>query len=304
METALTHLTPEQKKKLDLDRSRGGGQFPNIPVLRLANKDMTQAPEGEYFIETRKGKDEKPDIEVVGKNPEIVILYKTYTYSYYDDTGNSLIAWTTDIHGFGDSPVTLFLKVNGKVTIDFEGTFNQFKKYRTKFDILHPVTKERTGSNLTFKTVLYVLCNGKPCKMFVSNASSVGVQPDGKPSFDKPRDRSLQCFTDMCWNDQKALYDFAVTMDSRLVKKQEAGKPEESGVVYAQVPKPFYIMRFESVRRLEGAELGQAIDASMKAEQAIRTIDHMRKEQAMEESHKVTAEEAIDTFGEDVTPSL
>lgn len=299
----LTNLTPEQQRKLEADRSRGNGQFPQIPAIRLSNKDMTQAPEGNYFIETKKGKDEPADIRDIGKNPELVILYKTVTYSYFDEQNQELVAWTSDIHGYGDNPVTLFLKVNGKVTIDFEGTFNQFKAYRSKFDILHPVTKEKTGSNLTFKNVLYVLFEGKPYKMFVSNASAVGIQPDGRPSFDKPQSRSLQYFTDMCWNDQKALYDYAVTMDSRLVKKAETA-PAEPDVIYAQVPKPFYIMRFESVRQLEGAELATAIDASIAAEKAIYTIDRIRKEQVMEDQHKTTKEEALDVFGDDPTAPL
>lgn len=82
-----------------------------------------------------------------------------------------------------------------KVTIDFEGTFNQFKTYRSKFDKIHPVSKEKVGSNLTFKNVLYVLFEGKPHKMFVSNASAVGVQRDDKPSFDKCQKNSMQYYT-------------------------------------------------------------------------------------------------------------
>lgn len=303
METALSTLTPQQQAKLERDRSRASNQYPTIPQIRLANKDMTQAPEGEYFIEVRK-KDEESEIRDIGKNPEIVILYKTVTYSYYDDVNKELVAWTSDIHGYGDSPVTLFLKVKGKVTIDFDGTYNEFKKYRTKFDIIDPISGDKKGSNLTFKNVLYVLFEGKIHKMFVSNASAVGMQPDGKPSFDKCQKNSMQYFTDMCWNDQKALYDFAVTMGAKLVRKHDDGEAVEAGAINAKVPKPFYLMQFESVRPLQGEELSKAIDASIQTENAIRTIDAARKNSVTEEQHKVTVAEATEVFGEDNSTAL
>jgi hypothetical protein len=296
--TALTNLPPELQAKLDRDRSRGNNQYPTIPVIRLANKDMTQAPEGEYFIET-KVKDGESEIQKLGKNPELIVLYQTRTYSYYDTDAKQLVAWTSDIHGYGDNNVVLYLKTDGKVSIDFDGTFNDFKKYRTKFDVIDPVTEKKKESLLKFKNVLYVLFEGKVCKMFVSNASAVGVLPDGRPSFDKAQSRSMQYFTDAQWNHQQALYDVAVTMSSKLVKKQEANQPVDPEVIYAQVPKPFYIMQFESIRTLEPSELATAVEASMKAEAAIRTIDEMRKNSTLTEMHKATGEQIAEAFGED-----
>lgn len=296
METALTNIPPELQAKLDRDRSRSQNQFPVIPQIKLANKDMTQAPEGEYFIETKK-KDEPSEIQKLGKNPELTILYKTATYSWYDETQNEMMAWTSDIHGYGDSPVTLYMKKNDKVVIDFDGTFNQFKDYRKKFDVLNPTTGLKQKSLLTFRNVLYVLFEGKPHKMFVSNASAVGVQPDGKPSFDKAQRHSMQYFTDMCWNEQKALYDFAVTMGSKLVrKKKEDGEDYDPNVIFATVTQPFYVLQFQSVRKLEGKELIDAIGASLNAEKAIYAIDAARKNQVQEEQHKVTPEEALEVF--------
>lgn len=300
---ALSTLTPELQAKLDRDRSRGGNQYPAIPLIRLANKDQTQCAEGEYFIET-KVKDGEWEIQKLGKNPELVVLYQTRTYSYFDRESNQLVAWTSDIHGYGDNNVVLYLKTDGKVTIDFDGTFNEFKSYRTKFDVINPATGLKKESLLKFKNVLYVLFEGKVCKMYVTNASAVGVQPDGKPSFDKPQSRSMQYFTDAQWNTQQALYDVAVTMSSKLVKKMEASMPEDKDVIYAQVPNPYYIMQFESIRKLEGKELATAVEASMKAEAAIRTIDEMRKNTVLSDMHKVTPEQAEDAFADDLTSVL
>jgi hypothetical protein len=284
--TALSNLSPEQQKRLERDRSHATGQFPTIPLIRLANKDAKQAPEGEYFIETRDG--EEKVIRKIGKTPEVTILYKTVTYSYFDETSNELVAWTSDIHGYGDNKVTLFLKEDGKVSIDFDGTFNAFKDYRIKFDIIDPISKKKKGSLLTFKNVLYVLFEGIPYKMFVSNASAAGIL-DGKPSFEKAQKNSMQYYMDMCYQTQKALYDFTVTMDSLLI---------DGGL------KPFYIMQFASVVPLEGEDLMKALDASMNTEKAIYMIDEMRKNAVLEKQHEVTVDQAKSVFGDDLSAVL
>ena len=119
----------------------GGSKYPKIPQIRLSNTDMKQAPEGEYFIEIYKGKDEEPEIKILGPNPEIVILYKTSTYSYYTKE-HGLVAWTSDIHGFSAlDRVTLFVKRDGKVVIEKDAVYPEFKQYiQAKYTTVDPVT--------------------------------------------------------------------------------------------------------------------------------------------------------------------
>lgn len=294
----LTNLTSEQQQRLERDRSGASSKFPRIPEIKLANKDETRAPEGEYFIESDKGDDQEPDIRCIGKKPEITILYKTVTYSYFDGQQKKLVAFTTDIHGYGDSPVTVFVRQGDAFVIDFDGTYNGFKNYRVKWAKKDPSTGAINGNYLKRKHVLYVLFEGKPYKMFVTNTSGVGILSDGKAAYDKPQPRSLEDFTGMCWRDSKALYDFAVTMDSRLVKRLETG-PTDPNVIYAEVEKPFYIMRFDSIRKLEQAEVEQNLIASMEAEKGIYIIDRMRIEAARGAESKITQEEAAEGFGTD-----
>lgn len=296
--TALSTLSPDLKLKLAQDRERqGGGQFPVIPQIRLANKDMTQAPEGEYFIETKKGKDEDPEITPIGKNPEIVVLYKTNTYSYFTKE-DGLIAWTSDIHGFSAlDHVTLYCKKydpatnETKVVIDFDGVWPDYRKHmEAKYTTQDPVTGKKTKL-LKFKTVLYVLYEGKPHKMFVSNASSAGVDDKGNPSFDKPQPRSLQAFTDECWFDKRTTYEFGCTLGSAFV----------------QSSKPFYIMQFGPFRELPENELAVAIQASHAAQNAIDAIDEARKRSVIAEYDRpvnITPEEAQAVFADDITPTL
>lgn len=283
MTTALSVLTQEEKSLLERDRQKmGGSHVPSLPLIRLANKDMSQAPEGEYFIEERRP-DENPIVTSIGKNPEVTILYKTNTYSLYSDELNATLAWTTDIHGFTQmDAVTLFRKRDGRVTIDFDGAWPDFKKHMQEHYVVYNSVKEKYEKQLTFKTVLYVLYKGKPHKIFVSNASSVGVDEHGKPSFDKPQQHCLQEFTTMCWNEKRALYEFSVTLGSRFVPSS----------------KPYYIMTFPSIRELGEEELSTAIRASHEAQQAITAIDSMRRQSAMtdQETHEAKTSHDLPDF--------
>jgi hypothetical protein len=279
-----TTFTPEEQAMLEKDR-KGGSSLPTLPMLRLANKDATQAEEGTYFVETRKGKDEEPDIRSVGNNPEIVILYKTSTYTYFTPE-DGLIAWTSDIHGFTSlDHVTLFVKKNGVVTIGFDGVWPEFKKFKEKYDIIDPVTERKKGSNLKFKSVLYVLFEGQPHKMFVSNASSAGVDSENKPSFDAPQPDSLQFFESQCWSGKHATYESRIELGSRLVKST----------------KPFYLMTFNVIG--ENENMKEAMHARIETEKAIFAIDDARRNAVTTAEMKTTSAPA-QAFGEDVTPIL
>lgn len=303
--TALSALSPEQQRRLEMDR-RGGSKYPSIPQIKLANKDETRAPEGEYFIEVKKGED-AVEVRCIGANPEIIPLYKTVTYSHFDQTRGEkgeLVAWTSDIHGYKKNPVTVYLKDrNGKVIVDFDGTYDGFKEYRTKFD-KKDHEGERIGNNLKRKHILYVLFEGSPYKMIVSEASCSGIEPSGKPSFDTAQRHSLEYYLKMCWEDSKALYDFAVTMGSKVVREKKDDADNDTNVIYAKVKMPFIIMQFQAIRKLEEDEVAKALIASMNTEDAIHVIDEMRKNTVLSDMHKVTLEQAEDAFGDDVTSVL
>lgn len=258
--TALTDLSPDELSILEADRQKMGGSMPSIPQIRLSNKDMTQAPEGEYFTELYKGKDEEPEIRLRGPNPEVTILYKTNTYSYYTKEAG-LVAWTSDIHGFtAMDDVTLFVKRDGKVSVDFHGPYPSFKLHKEKYVSRDEITGT-TKNLLKFKTVLYVLFEGKPYKVFVSNASNAGVDQDGNPSFESPQPLSLQVFNDMLWREKRAAYEFTVRLGSRLIESS----------------KPYYIMTFENVGETPADQLRTAMTARRDAEKAIYLIDDARR---------------------------
>jgi hypothetical protein len=258
---ALSTLTPAELSELDADRKKmGGSKYPKIPQIRLANTDMKQAPEGEYFIEVYKGKDEEPEVRQLGANPEMVILYKTSSYSYYTKE-HGLVAWTSDIHGFSAlDRVTLFVKRDGKVVIEKDSVYPEFKKYiQEKYTIIDPVTGD-SKKLLKFKTILYVLFEGEPHKMFVSNASSAGVL-DGNPSFDAPQELSLQSYLDACWREKRAVYEHPVRLGSQ----------------YVESSKPYYIMTFEPLEPLDDTMLRTAIQAKKATEAAILMLDDARR---------------------------
>lgn len=268
------------------DREKmGGSQFPTIPLIRLANKDMKQAPEGEYFIETRKGKDEEPDIRVIGPNPEIVVLYKTNTYSYYTPE-DGLVAWTSDIHGFNSlDAVTLYRRKGDKVSIDFDGVWPEFKKHKeAKYETIDPVT-DRVKKLLKYKTVAYVLFEGKPYKMFFTNASAVGVDAEGLPSFKNPQPKSLESFLKQCWFDKRMHYEFAVTLGSQFIEGS----------------KPYYIIKLLKGRDLSAEELSVSLKASKDVELAVMAIDESRKRKVLDDSERpaVTPAEAAEVFADE-----
>ena len=88
------------------------------------------------------------------------------------------------------------------------------------------------------------------------------------------------------------LYEYAVTLSSQLI----------------QSTKPYYIMKFESIRELPENELVIALRASQQAQQAIFAIDDMRKAQARGEEEErppmpesPLIDEVQDVFGTDLS---
>lgn len=259
MSTELT-LSPDELAIMQADKEKMGNRFPTIPQIRLSNTDMKQAPEGEYFIQ--KGYGEEVEVTPIGLKPEVVILYRTYTYSYTTKE-DGLIAWTSDIHGFGAlDTVTLYKKVGGKVEIAFDGSYPEFKIIKDKqFTSIDPVTG-RKKCLLKFKNVLYVSYNNEVYKMFVSNASSSGVDAEGNLSFEKPKEQSLQLFFDALWRDKEISYQYKIMLGSELINGS----------------KPYYIMKFEVLGQQGVEDLKMSIRLSQQVQKSIFIIDAARKE--------------------------
>ncbi len=257
--TALAALSADEQAAIQADRKKMGNTFPSVPMIRLSNKDMTQAPEGEYFIERRNG--DESEVTPIGKEPAITILYRTYTYSYFTKA-DGLIAWTSDIHGFTQmDDVTLFVRKGDKIEIAFEGDYRSFKTFMDeKYTTSDPVTGKKQKL-LKFKTVLYVEYEGEVYKMFVSNASNAGVDLEGNPSFDNPQPKSLQTFMDSCWKQKRVSYEFKLVL----------------GSAYVETSKPFYIMTFAVLSENDVDSLKRAIAKSRDVQKSIMVLDAARK---------------------------
>ncbi len=273
-------LSQDELAIMKADREKMGSKFPTVPQIRLSNTDMEQAPNGEYFIQ--KGYGENVEIIPIGKMPEIVIIYRTYTYSY-STKEDGLIAWTSDIHGFGPmDDVTLFKKINGKVEIDFDGSYAEFKNHAKKhYTMIDPVT-QKEKKLLKFKTVLYVTYNGEVHKMFVTNASSSGVDSEGNLSFDKPQEGSLQVFFDNLWKDKRISYEYKLMLGSKYIKSS----------------KPYYIMTFGVMGEQSVDDLRVSIRMSQQAQKAIVMIDSARKNYNKKEG----TEEPIISYESEIKP--
>lgn len=277
MSTAVLTLSPAEQAQLEKDRNKmGSTKVPQIKQIRLSNKDMKQAPESHYFIELYKGKDIEPEIQVLGPTVDVVPVYQTSSYSYFTKA-DGLIAWTSDIHGYTPLDiVTLYVKRDGKVTIDFDGMYPDFKKFLAqKYTTVDPITG-KSKKLLTFKNILYVLFNGEIHKLFVSNTSNAGVTTEGYPNFESPEPGSLQLHLKKLWQGRQALYEYTIRLGSLLITSDATDKTERKKI--AKVPKPYYIMTFDVVG--ENKELSKAIVGKIGCEQSIQIIDEMRKDEA------------------------
>lgn len=181
MSTALT--TQEHDHLLSLARAQvGRPRLPDYPTLKMRNakSSLKDVEKGAYCIVRKVEKDGTmaEDIQAIDGNPELIILKRRYSYSYYDEEMDSLVAWTNELDGFTpDQTVKLARKgPNGKEIQTFN--WPKFKEWK-KSDPL--------GQKLGFKNILYV-CLGLPkvenlARLFVSNASVTGVK-DGEKTGD------------------------------------------------------------------------------------------------------------------------
>lgn len=196
---------------------------PSYSSLKLKNsaKEVEGLTRGHFFIESFDG--ENKQFHTLGANPEVIILHRAYTYSYYDEDAG-LVAWTSEIQGFDDSDFcVLYAKKDGKAEIRYEGGYPGLKRFMAeKYVVTMPSGKEK--KLMKFQNLLYVLYKNQVYRMFVSNASAAGIAPGEKaPDFKKPQLLSLQHFIDTTRGAQMdaALCEFACTLGSKFINDAE-----------------------------------------------------------------------------------
>lgn len=213
--TAKQELTPTERAIAKAKQQLGQNRMPLVPSLKLQNKGSTAVEgvkEGEFFVTWREKKDDGKfeDVAVaLGAHPEIVILQRLYSYSWYrkESAGKPgrLMAWTNEIESFwpekpDGTPQTVYLMVNpdnaSAPHVEFRGNYQEFKSHK------EANYKDRDGDNLLkFKNVLYVYLDvpghddKKVFRFFIGNSSVTGV-PDGAKTGDykNPEPQSLLSF--------------------------------------------------------------------------------------------------------------
>lgn len=199
--------------------------------LKDSEKRIEGLTRGNYFIESYDG--EKKTYRDIGPNPEIVILHRCYTYSYYKE-GEGLKAWTSDIQGFSDTDfVQLYSKKSGMRDPEFIGTYKQFKLYVAQHYVVRSGEADEEKL-LTFQNLLYVLFEERVHRMFVSNASTAGIAPGERGGdFKNPQPLSLLHFIETTREKAgSAMCEYVCKLGSYFKD---------------DVEQPFYIRTFENI---------------------------------------------------------
>lgn len=213
---------------------------PNMPSIKLKSSekkvldsDGKPLTRGNYFLESYEN--EEKVVRDIGQNPIVTILHRCYTYSYYDNDAGQLVAWTTDIDDFASGEdVVLFSKKGGKAGIEFSGPYKDFKGYKEERYSVES-KNGRKKSLLTFQNCLYVLFEGKVCRLFVKNTGTVGLAAGTNiPDFDNVQPLSLEDFvsTTRGVEMEAALLEFTCQLGGRFIE---------------DLDQPFYIMTFKNV---------------------------------------------------------
>lgn len=234
MSTALT--TPQQQQALAAMRAANAKPtVSSMPEIKFKQTDteVQGLTKGHYYLKTFENEEVK--VRDIGPNPEVVILHRAYTYSYYDEQAETLRAWTSDIDRFDDLTYAYLFEKDDKGTVRIiaEGSYPALKKSikSPKYQVM----KGDTVKNLMkFTNVLYVIFEGQVCRMFVSVASSVGIAAGEKsPNFDQPQPLSLE--------------DFVQT--TRGIETQGLGEFVcKLGSIYKKdVTQPYYLLTFENI---------------------------------------------------------
>lgn len=260
---------------------------PNIPSIKLKNseKKVEGLTRGYYFTETYENEEKKT--RDIGPNPVVSILHRCYTYSYYDDDKDMLIAWTSEIEGFDslDPTVYLYSKKGDKAVVEYRGPYPVVKKYMKENYSIQKGDKQK--SLMKFQNCLYVLFEGKVYRMFVSNAGAAGIAEGAKgPDFKDIQPKSLTDFIDSTRGaEMAALYEFNCKLGSRFIDDAE---------------QPYHIMTFENIGPNEKIAETVPICRQLEKERAMMLqwdLDRMGGT-----SVSIPVEE--DVFGEDIVATL
>lgn len=258
--TALT--TEQQQQYLQELRSEVGGtrlpQYPKIAMvndktdvgsLKNAMRDSNgQLLKGQFYTSDQiKDGDEYKTVNVsIGMNPEVVLLRRRYSYSFYSKTQKKLLAWTCELDDFKQQ-VALVNNSSGSPQLEFSGSFQDFKAYREKN------YQDKEGKNvLKFRNVFYLMFNGLIHRMFVSNASITGIPPgEDHGDYKNAQAGSFLLF-------EKIVAAAGMHFSERVLR---LGSQQKQGDSY-------YLMTFadagENLKIVEAIDLRQQLDIDLK----------------------------------------
>ena len=248
--TSLT--TAEQQKYLqDLRSEVGGARLPQYPKISMVNakSEVRGMVKGEYYT-SESVKNDKGEYETmtksIGTNPEIVLLRRRYSYSLYSKSQDKLLAWTCELDNF-DQQVCLVNNASGSPTLEFSGSYQDFKAYKdSKY-------RDIEGRNLLkFRNVFYVLFGGRIYRLFVSNASITGI-PAGEKHGDykNAQEGSFLLF-------EKQLQAAQVHYSERIIRLGSQIKEGDS----------YYLMTFADAG--DNPNIAQAIEARQQLDADLR----------------------------------
>ena len=283
-------LSPEQTEALNKARRMNAKPRPPVvPELKLVQTDIGNIKAGNYIIKTYNPETKESDITKIGENPKVTILHRAYSYSYFDEVDKELKAWTNEFTGFTNLDQTfLFSKKDGKAVAEFQGNYPQLKRYKNENYCF------KKGANvmslLKFRTILYVLYAGKPYRMFVSNASNSGIDPDtGKPAdMGRPMEGSLGKFCqEVSHSDANAFFEHTCALGSTKIEPEgkpayylmtfkEEGKTEDLGAVtniYMQLLSDLEIMLRNDVERMSIATMEKEESSDVKVAAEVMNSD-------------------------------
>lgn len=247
-------LSQDQQTALAFARQQNAKRsIPRPPEIRLHNvmMDVKGVEKGQYFINRFNSTTEENEAEPIGPSPKLLVLHRAYTYSYYDEQANRLVAWTNELTSFDEGQrVFLFCNNGEKAFIEKEGTFPEVQAYmKQKYVIQKPGGSLK--NLMKFTNVLYVLYGGidpekNVYRMFVSNASAAGVEtPESTPDFKNPQPGSLLQFWRETQNRETAAFETWCELGSK----------------YIEGTRQFWLMTFTPKEQVSDSDLGTVVGA-------------------------------------------
>lgn len=221
-------------------------------MFNKLSEEIEGMQDGEFYVTSYRRDEDSGDYQKkftnIGRDPEVILIKRLYSYSCYNKKDKKVVAWTNEFEGFtANDEVFLIRKPNGTPHLETRLPYPEFKQYRVKkyYDDLEGKNK------LSFRNVFYALYKGRLCRMFVSNASITGV-PEGEDHGDykNPQPGSFVQF-------ERGLRD-----DQGYVRHYSERKIRLGSIHNAK--KDYYLMSFTDVGATPEAELIQALETKEK----------------------------------------